>query len=506
MKVADIVVTDDALGTNGLTLAGPDAELFEIEDGAVYLRAGTLLDFESKSQLDVTVVLDDAAVGSTPDGTAAISIAIEDVNEPPTFELTDAITTLPEDLDTSARVPVAGVSISDDALGNNLLSLAGPDAGLFEIEAGTVYLRAGVSLDFETNSLLEFSIVLDDPATGASPDGTATLAITVENVNEPPVVDLTNRVASLPEDADTTIRIKVADIVVTDDALGTHLLSLAGTDAGLFEIKSGSLYLKAGTLLDFETHPQLDVTVTVDDVIVGATPDNGATFSIPIEDVNETPTAVDDGATTDEDNAVNIPFDAMLANDTDPDTADSLTVVSVDGTGTAGLVTLDPDTGHVVYDPNGQFESLAAGETAIDVFHYTIGDGHGGTSTAAVTVTVTGRDEVALIVGRWIFYNNSAFDGARSGQRRTIGDRPGQAGPAARPDGHRGQLHQLQPWHQRHHGRRRPACPPAGDSSRADRLRVQDRQQQRSGRLERRPAAAVDDRSARHGRGTARIG
>ena len=44
------------------------------------------------------------------------------------------------------------------------------------------------------------------------------------------------RADSLAEDTDTTARIKVADIVIADDGLGTNDLSLSGADADLFEI------------------------------------------------------------------------------------------------------------------------------------------------------------------------------------------------------------------------------------------------------------------------------
>ena len=45
--------------------------------------------------------------------------------------------------------------ITDDALGTNTLSLSGADAALFEIVGGTeLHLRAGTTLDFETQSLL----------------------------------------------------------------------------------------------------------------------------------------------------------------------------------------------------------------------------------------------------------------------------------------------------------------------------------------------------------------
>jgi VCBS repeat-containing protein len=81
VKVADIVVSDDALGTNGLTLSGADAALFTIVDGVggkeLHFIGGA--DFETDASYDVTVEVDDATVGATPDDTAPLTLAITDV-------------------------------------------------------------------------------------------------------------------------------------------------------------------------------------------------------------------------------------------------------------------------------------------------------------------------------------------------------------------------------------------------------------------------------------------
>ncbi len=53
---------------------------------------------------------------------------------------------------------------------------------------------------------------------------------------------------------------------------------------------------------------------------------------------------------------------------------------------------LDAD-GTFDYDPNGQFESLATGETTTDTFAYTVGDGNGGTDTATVSITIDGVND-----------------------------------------------------------------------------------------------------------------
>jgi len=113
--------------------------------------------------------------------------------------------------------------------------------------------------------------------------------VTVSDVNDAPRVGLTAGVADLGENTDTPNRIKVADIVVSDDALGSNLLSLAGTDSALFEIIGNALYLKAGTVLDFEVQDALTVAVRVDDPSVGGSPDDQATLLIGVLDVNDAP-------------------------------------------------------------------------------------------------------------------------------------------------------------------------------------------------------------------------
>jgi len=290
VKVADIVITDDIYGTNTLSLTGADAALFEIIGSALYIRAGAVIDFETNPVLDVSVHVDDTEVGETPDDTVVLSIAVTDVNEPPTVALQNITTSLPEDTDTTARVKVADIVITDDAPGINTLSLTGPDAALFEIVGTELFLRAGAALDFETNDSLDVTVEVDDSSLAPSPNDTAVLSISVTDVNEPPTITLQNVIPTLSENADTTARIKVADIVVSDDALGVNTLTLTGADAALFEIDGTELYLRAGTALDFETNSLLDVTVEVDDSELAPSPNDSAPLTIAVIDVNEAPT------------------------------------------------------------------------------------------------------------------------------------------------------------------------------------------------------------------------
>ena len=52
------------------------------------------------------------------------------------------------------------------------------------------------------------------------------------DLNEAPTVALSNVITTFPENTDTTVRIKVADITITDDALGTNDLALSGLERG----------------------------------------------------------------------------------------------------------------------------------------------------------------------------------------------------------------------------------------------------------------------------------
>ena len=52
--------------------------------------------------------------------------------------------------------------------------------------------------------------------------------------------------------------------------------------------------------------------------------------------------------------------------------------------------------GAIDYDPNGQFEDLAAGATASDAFTYTIVDDQGAQATATVNFTINGLNDAPI--------------------------------------------------------------------------------------------------------------
>ena len=108
-----------------------------------------------------------------------------------------------------------------------------------------------------------------------------------------------------------------------------------------------------------------------------------ATVTLNVRRVNDAPTANADGKTTRQGVALVFPASELTGNDTDPDRGDTLTVTAVAATAaTHGTVALA--NGLVTYTPDRNYTGPAS-------FTYTVGDGHGGTATGTVNVTVTRR-------------------------------------------------------------------------------------------------------------------
>lgn len=105
--------------------------------------------------------------------------------------------------------------------------------------------------------------------------------------------------------------------------------------------------------------------------------------------------------------------------------ADGLSVSEIEGSAadvgssvtlaSGALVTLNAD-GSFNYDPNGQFEALADGESATDTFDYTITDAFGQTDTATATITIAGvNDDPTYTVAGTLSVQENVSDGGTIG-------------------------------------------------------------------------------------------
>ncbi len=80
VKLANFTVTDaDGVGVNSFSVSGTDAADFQVIGTALYLKAGTVLNGTTKPTYSVTVNVDDASVGTTPDASANFTLNVTPV-------------------------------------------------------------------------------------------------------------------------------------------------------------------------------------------------------------------------------------------------------------------------------------------------------------------------------------------------------------------------------------------------------------------------------------------
>ena len=127
------------------------------------------------------------SINTNGKGWAIDNISLLD-NVPPAVTLANVIATIPENTSTASPIKVADIVVTDDGVGGtNTLALAGADAASFQIIGTGLFIKAGVSLNFEAQAAYAVSVTVDDTTTGGTPDGTAPYTLAVTNVQEAPV-------------------------------------------------------------------------------------------------------------------------------------------------------------------------------------------------------------------------------------------------------------------------------------------------------------------------------
>ena len=265
-------------------------------DTAVY--SGAWADYGISQAVGGTITLIDQRSG-TPDGTDHVNTvelfqfsngtftAAQILNDAPVVASAIATQGATEDSAFSFVVPLTTFSDADAPLGDTLTYMASlangnPLPSWLSFDAGTRTF-SGTPTNGDVGALA-LKVTATDP-TGASVASAFTL--NVANTNDAPTaVALANMLVSLAENTSTTARIKVADISVTDDGIGTNTLTVTGDDALYFEADSTGLYLKVGVKLDFETKTSYAITVQVDDLTAGATPDAVAAYALSVTNVS----------------------------------------------------------------------------------------------------------------------------------------------------------------------------------------------------------------------------
>ncbi len=124
--------------------------------------------------------------------------------------------------------------------------------------------------------------------------------------------------------------------------------------------------------------------------------------------MNRPPVANTDLVTAHEDGGpLVLPTATLLANDTDPNQGDTLSVTAVGASFLGNAVSLN--NGQVTYDIGNRYQELGAGQTVSDSFTYTASDQEGATATGLVAVNIVGVNDAptvgtdsAIVVEDWL--------------------------------------------------------------------------------------------------------
>jgi VCBS repeat-containing protein len=274
---------------------------------------------------------------------------------------------------------------------------------------------------FQTLTDGEFvDVILPYTLKGDQPTDVSTANVTfhVAGINDPPV---TNDVV-VPADkfaAGTPIQVQLtgSDVDGTVASFKINDLPTGGTlftdAAETHAVSAGDLIAASGNAatLFFKANAGGNSTsfhfTAIDNEGLASVAAGTATIN-----VNHPPVAVDQTFTVGEDGSLNISAAlGVLNGDSDPDVGDTFKITAINGNDGSGIgVPFDLHLGNIVLQSNGSFtyqpqtaagspaQSLHAGQTGVDSFTYTITDSHGASSTANVTINVTGDSDPPIAV------------------------------------------------------------------------------------------------------------
>ncbi len=201
----------------------------------------------------------------------------------PTFATDSYSFSLPENSSTGTSVGIA-VATNPNPATPLAYSLTGTGAANFAIDAaGSITVAAGAVLNFEGTNQFTLQATASDGVNSA----TATISISLTNVNEAPVLSAASYVFSLPENSPAGQA--VGSVLANDPDAGTSLVySLSGTGASNFVINpsTGAITVAAGATLNFEGSNVFNLVASATD----GTLVTQAPVTISLTNVNEAPT------------------------------------------------------------------------------------------------------------------------------------------------------------------------------------------------------------------------
>lgn len=340
---------------------GSDAFSYVITDefGAT-TTAGVAIDVVSVN--DVPVAVDDAAV-TDEDAALVISKASLLAND------TDA--------DSDAVLSVAGIAVN-------------PEHGTLTDNGDGTYTYLA-DANYNGSDSLTYTLTDEFGATS-----TATLALTVNAVNDAPVA----QDDAYTTNEDVSLVISVASLLANDaDVDAGAVVSFNGitsttTNGTLTDNGNGTLTYTYTPTADFNGGDSFTYAIVDEHGLTSS-----ATASITVEAVNDVPVAGNDTVSVNEDEGVTITKASLLANDSDADRGTILSIASLAVSVAHGTLIDNGDsyTYHADANYNG-----------VDAFTYVLSDGEGGVANGTVDITVNAVNDLPVAQDESITINEDA--------------------------------------------------------------------------------------------------
>ncbi len=385
------------LSLNGSTLAVAGAfTQDDINNNLLaYIHGGNETTTADSFQFSVS----DGVTGSIASTVFPITITL--TNDPPVANDDIAITS--EDTAVSTEILVNDSDIDGNIVTSTIAIDTAPASGLTNIDTISGTITYTPDSNFFGNDSYIYEICDDgNPAPPAC--STATVAITVTAVNDPPVANddlysadeetTLNQAAPGVLSNDTDVDNGDTKTVVNPDTVSANGATVTVNPDGSF------LYNPSVSVILNAMAPGESITDTFSYTIsdtMGLT--DTAVVSVTVAGVNDAPSAADDIGAANEDNQLTVLAPGVVNNDIDPDTSDSFTVTNYDLLSANGAAITVAANGGYTYDPTGAaaLQALDGGDTIDDLFAYTITDNFSDSDTATVTITVSGFNDAPVL-------------------------------------------------------------------------------------------------------------